>query len=62
MLGDAWQAIRHVSDWDWTALLIAAGTAVVLVAGRRIHQLFPGVLLAVVAGIVLSETLAGLDN
>jgi SulP family sulfate permease len=48
-------ALGHPGDWRGSALLVAAVTAAVLLLGKRIHPLFPGVLLAVVAAIAYSK-------
>lgn len=48
-------ALVHVDEWQLSALLIAGVVAGVLVAGRRLHPLFPGVLLAAVAAILFSS-------
>lgn len=45
---------RHVGAWDLQALVTAAGTVLVVRLGRRIGPLFPGVLVAVIAGLVVS--------
>jgi SulP family sulfate permease len=45
-------------DWQLAPIALAAGSLAVVMAGRRIHPLFPGVLVALLAGIALS-TLAG---
>ena len=50
----AW-ALGHVGDWRADAVLIALLVAALLVLGRRVHPLFPGVLVAVVAAIVYSK-------
>jgi SulP family sulfate permease len=46
-----------VDSWRWPAVLISLFTIAVLLVGRRLHQLFPGVLVVVVVGAVLSEVL-----
>jgi SulP family sulfate permease len=48
-------ALAHVGDWRADAIVIAALVAVVLLLTRRVHPLFPGVLLAVAAAIVYSK-------
>jgi len=50
-----WSLI-HPDEWQTSAILFAALTAVAVVGGRRIHRLFPGVLIAVAVGIVVSHT------
>ncbi len=51
-------ALAHVGDWGLEAILVALAVSALLVAGKRVHPLFPGVLLAVAGAIVYSE-LAG---
>ena len=51
----ATQALASPGDWSWTAVAFAAGTIVAIVGGRRLHRLFPGVLVAVVAGVIISS-------
>jgi sulfate permease, SulP family len=48
-------ALAHVGDWRLETILIALFTSVVLLLGKRVHPLFPGVLLAVVAAIAYSK-------
>ena len=50
----AW-ALGHVGEWRAGAISVALFTAVVLLFGRRVHPLFPGVLLAVVATLLYSK-------
>lgn len=61
VLVEAWNAITAVGDWEWGAIGFAIGTAVVIVGGRRVHKLFPGVLVAVVAAVIVSAS-AGYDG
>jgi SulP family sulfate permease len=51
---NAFYALAHPADWSWTAIAFAAGALAVIFGGRRIHALFPGVLLAVIAGLLIS--------
>ncbi len=55
LLANAWEAVTDPGAWSWPAVWIALATVAIVLAGRRIHQLFPGVLLALIAGIILSE-------
>jgi sulfate permease, SulP family len=48
-------ALGHVGDWRVGAIAISLFTAAVLLLGRRIHPLFPGVLLAVVAAVAYAK-------
>lgn len=60
LLGAA-QALADPGAWSWAALGLGLGAAALLIGGRRISALFPGALLAVVGGIVLSK-LVGYDG
>jgi SulP family sulfate permease len=57
VLVEAGKAIGKVGDWEWGAILFAVGTAVVIVGGRRLHKLFPGVLVAVAGSVIISGAL-----
>jgi SulP family sulfate permease len=52
----AFDALRRPTEWRPVALAMAVSVAVLVAGGRRIHRLFPGVLLAVVLGIVWTAT------
>ncbi len=43
-------------SWDLGAVLITVGVGVLVLGGRRLHPLFPGVLVAVVVGILIGAT------
>lgn len=51
--GAAW-AVAHPGSWNLGSVAITLVTAVLVLGGRRIHSLFPGVLVAVVVGIAAS--------
>ncbi|MDH3299698.1 MAG: SulP family inorganic anion transporter [Acidimicrobiia bacterium] len=53
-LGDAVWSVSHPGTWHPSAVFLSIATVVVMIGGRRIHQLFPGVALAVVIGLVYS--------
>lgn len=55
VLARAVDAISSPDTWSPTAIAFAAGTAVAMIGGKRIHALFPGVLVAVIVGIVVSR-------
>ena len=55
VLPDAFQALTSPGEWQWSAVAFAAMTLVFMFGGRRIHALFPGVLVAVVVGVVISS-------
>ena len=48
-------ALVHVGGWHADAIVMGLLVAVVLVAGRRLHPLFPAILLAMAAAIVYSR-------
>jgi len=56
VLGRAYFAMSHVGAWQTTAIGISAVTLVLMLGGRRIHALFPGVLAAVIFGVVFSSS------
>ncbi len=58
VLADAVSALGDPSGWQMAALLFAATTAAAVVGGRRLHPLFPGVLVSV-AGAVIASRLLG---
>ncbi|MGF1466849.1 MAG: SulP family inorganic anion transporter [Sandaracinaceae bacterium] len=47
-------ALASPHGWSVAALGLSALTVVAMIGGRRLHPLFPGVLLAVVVGVVFS--------
>lgn len=49
-----WDAITHPADWDLTAVALALVAIVLVYGARRVHPLFPGVLVAVAGGILFS--------
>jgi SulP family sulfate permease len=49
----AW-SLAHPAQWSPAALAMTVGTALVILGGRRIHALVPGVLIAAVLGIAVS--------
>ncbi|MGH8999569.1 MAG: SulP family inorganic anion transporter [Acidimicrobiia bacterium] len=49
-------ALVHPGQWRAASIVLAGGALVLMVGGRRLHPLFPGVLLAVALGVVLTET------
>lgn len=53
LLGAVW-TLTHPHDWQLTALGLAVMTALCILLGRKLHPLFPGVLLAVGLGIAVS--------
>lgn len=55
VLQRAWWTIAHPAEWSQTSLVLSVVTIVVVLGTRRIHPLFPGVLLVVAGTIVWSE-------
>ena len=51
---DGMWSLVHPGEWSLAAVLISLTTAALILGGRRLHPLFPGVLAAVVVGIVVS--------
>ncbi len=54
ILQDAFHVLVNPGDWHWEALAFSALTLVAVFGGRRVHRFFPGVLLAVAAGVIIS--------
>ena len=49
-------ALVHPTQWHGLAIVFSIGTIFLMFGGRRLHRLFPGVLLSVVVGILISWT------
>ena len=54
VIGNGLHALVHPTQWHGLAILFSIGTIFLMFGGRRLHRLFPGVLLAVVVGILIS--------
>ena len=54
ILSRLWWTITNPETWELTAFVLSAVTVALIVFGRKIHRLFPGVLVAVVIGIAYS--------
>ncbi|MDF1597380.1 MAG: SulP family inorganic anion transporter [Acidimicrobiia bacterium] len=54
ILEKAWWALIHISEWEPAAVGLSLVTAVLVLGGRKLHRVFPGVLVAVILGIVYS--------
>ena len=54
VIGNGLHALDHPTQWHGLAILFSIGTIFLMFGGRRLHRLFPGVLLAVVVGILIS--------
>lgn len=57
IVAGAFEALASPGEWSRDAILVSLATVVLVSGGRRIHKLFPGVLLAVVGGLLLAETI-----
>jgi sulfate permease, SulP family len=55
ILEQAWHTLVNPADWSTSALVLAIATTVVVLGSRRIHVLFPGVLLAVIGATIWSD-------
>lgn len=54
LLGDAVRALADPAAWSRPGLAIGVVAAIVLVVGKRVHPLVPGVLIAVLVGMAYS--------
>jgi len=54
VIRSGFNALIHPAQWHGLAILFSIGTILFMFGGRRVHRLFPGVLVAVVAGILIS--------
>lgn len=50
-----WFVARHPEVWSTEAMIVSAVTAALILGGQRLHRLFPGVLLAVIFGVVYAQ-------
>lgn len=55
VLARAVDALSSPDTWRLSSIAFALGTVALVVGGRRIHKFFPGVLLAVILGVILSS-------
>ncbi len=53
---EALWALSRPTQWQLGALALAAITLAAMFGGKKVHPLFPGVLVAVIIGITVSET------
>jgi SulP family sulfate permease len=56
VLEGALDAVVHPGGWEPFALASSLATLALMFGGRKIHPLFPGVLMAVVVGVVISAS------
>lgn len=57
VIGGAWDALMRPGQWKPAAIGFTAGTVLLVHQGRRLHPLFPGVLVALLGGLLLSPML-----
>ncbi len=55
ILVSGWNSLVNPDQWEVGALVFSIATIAVIFGGRLIHRLFPGVLIAVVFGIIVSH-------
>jgi len=55
VLADAFQALTSPDEWQLGAIGFSVMTLVFMFGGRRLHKLFPGVLVAVIVGVLVSS-------
>jgi sulfate permease, SulP family len=55
ILRAATSTLVHTGSWDGGSVALSALTLVLMFGGRRLHPLFPGVLLAVVVGVLVGR-------
>ncbi len=55
IINNAVTTLSHPHSWSLQALMLGSISILVIVFGRKIHSLFPGVLLSVVLGIIYSH-------
>ena len=58
VLSKGWDSIMNPDLWQSGAILFSIATIGTIFGGRKIHRLFPGVLIAVVFGIVISHMIS----
>lgn len=51
ILAEAGRAATEVAAWDREAVVLSLATATIILGGRRLHKLFPGVLVAAIAAL-----------
>lgn len=54
ILEKVWWTLTHIGEWDPSAVILSIVTVGLVLGGRKLHKLFPGVLLAVAVGIAYS--------
>ena len=56
LVGEAGWALSHPGAWELEATLLSVASVTIILVGRRLHRRIPGVLLAMVGGIVYSTS------
>ncbi|MBT8202175.1 MAG: STAS domain-containing protein [Acidimicrobiia bacterium] len=54
ILSRLWWTLTHVDEWEIAAIALSLITVILVAGGRRLHRLFPGVLVAVAIGLLFS--------
>jgi SulP family sulfate permease len=54
LLSRAWWSLTHLFEWELASAILAGVTVALVLGGRRLHPLFPGVLAAVGIGLGFS--------
>lgn len=54
LVGEAFWALSHPGFWEPEATLLSAAAVAIILLGRRLHRRIPGVLVAMVGGLVYS--------
>ena len=57
VLAAGWDSITNPDAWQLSAIIFSIATIIVIFGGRFLHRLFPGVLIAVVCGILISRAI-----
>lgn len=60
-LSKAIWSLSHVGQWQPLAIVIAIVTLALMLGGKKLHPLFPGVLVAVIIGVIFSRII-GLED
>lgn len=58
IISAGWESITSPNLWEAGSILFSFGTISILFGGKLIHRLFPGVLVAVVSGILISNLIS----
>jgi SulP family sulfate permease len=58
----ALDALFHPDAWSLPTVLLGVLSIIIIVGGKKIHSLFPGILIAVIVGIIFSHVFKYQDN